>query len=447
MTSSIQWEMRRLPDEYNEDGTQKAVLSLTLSNGEPVVVPTTSRHYKTVLQAIAEAEANGEVLDEERIQQITSIAFSAGEQLRNLSKRVQFDGKETIYFDGDPVNGKIAENLISLARAGKPVDSLVKFLEKAAMNRSQESLNQLYDFIDRHGLTLTPEGNVIAYKGVMLENDDPSKPVSIHAGPGIVDGVTYEHAHLPNHKGARVSIPRSYVDTNQNVGCSRGLHVGTYDYASGFAQGMLLTCEFDPADAMSVPHDCSYQKIRVQSYNVLDVTEKKWEGPLYGDDAQDSWDDDDYYEDEDLREWYRNGIDEEDAINFIDQGYSLDEALAELEDEENGDSDDSSENGSDDEQVDGQTSINIDAFIFSASDEDETENVAPSASDVRSTQDQVVNLEASGLDVTRIKLKDNADGTLRRATLILKGDKKSRNRVHLYFGEDGQFDRRVVDKD
>lgn len=428
--NNISWDMHRIPDEYNEDGSQKAVLTIILSDGSVITMPTTGHHYKQVLRSIVDAEMNGDELDEQAIRNLCSINFSAGVQLRNLSSRVQFDGNSTILYDGDPIKGIIGEHLVELARAGKPVDSLVNFLDKISQNPSENSREQFYDFVTRHKMTITPEGDVIAYKGVKVDKD--GIPRSIHAGPGIVDGVTFESDHLPNHKGAIVTIPRSYVNGDQFVGCSRGLHVGTYNYAENFAQGMTLTCKFNPRDVVSVPNDCNFQKVRVARYEVLDSTLVEFVGRLYGDDSStDGWDeeDEDYYDGEYLPDWVDTlGIDVDEVIALIDEGYTLEDAQEAIDEENSDDEDDSDEDDSDDE----------DDFL---------ELKPKTPKQIRVIQDDVVQIHARGLDVRRVKVKENEDGTLRRATLILRGDKTDKkNRVHVYFDESGTFANTLEDK-
>lgn len=443
MTNSVKWDMHRIPDEYNEDGSQKAVLTIILEDATVITVPTTAHHYKDVLKSITDAEINGEKLDEQKIRQFASITFSAGKQLRNLSPRVQFDGVDTILYDGDPVDGTIGEQLLALAKAGKPVDSLVNFLDKISQNPSENSRKQFYDFVQRHNLTLTNDGDVIFYKGVQLNEE--GQPESIMSGPGIVDGVTFTHAHLPNYPGATVTIPRSYVNPNQFVGCAPGLHVGAYDYAVSWGRGLVLTCKVNPRDVVSVPECSSYQKVRVCRYEVIEFTEVKWVGPLYGSDSSDGWDDEDsedYYEGFYLPDWEDAGIDAEDAKEYIDEGYSLREALDEIEGVSDEDSEEDSEEESEDStQVAGQTAFDFDSI------EKDLQEAQKSPESIREEQDEIVEAVGSKLKVRRLKVKENADGTLRRATLILKGDKgDKKDRVHLYFNEDGSFKASVEDR-
>ncbi len=78
-------------------------------------------------------------------------------------------------------------------------------------------------------------------------------------------------------------MPRSKVDDDTSAGCSTGLHAGTYRYASGFAQGRLLTVEINPRDVVSVPTDSDYQKIRTCRYTVVGVTEVEYTEPTWDD--------------------------------------------------------------------------------------------------------------------------------------------------------------------
>ena len=70
-------------------------------------------------------------------------------------------------------------------------------------------------------------------------------------------------------------MPRGDVEHDPGVGCHVGLHAGTWDYASSFAQGAVLTVEINPRDVVSVPTDCQDQKMRVCRYTVTGITEQE----------------------------------------------------------------------------------------------------------------------------------------------------------------------------
>jgi hypothetical protein len=75
---------------------------------------------------------------------------------------------------------------------------------------------------------------------------------------------------------------RNGVCDDANMGCSSGFHAGTYEYAKGYASGggHLMVVEINPADVVSVPHDCSCQKLRTSKYKVVSVYETIERPPL-----------------------------------------------------------------------------------------------------------------------------------------------------------------------
>jgi hypothetical protein len=171
--------------------------------------------------------------------------------------------------------------------------SFVAFIEKIYSNPSKQSQESLYEFIKRYNISILPDGDFIAYKGVNADG------TSRTAGYGIVDGVVFEKANLQNNVGSVVEIPRSKVNADTSVGCSTGLHAGSYEYASSFARGLLLTVKINPRDVVSVPDHESYQKIRVSRYIVLDTTEVQLPEVFVDFDEDNDWARDDDYEDYD----------------------------------------------------------------------------------------------------------------------------------------------------
>lgn len=225
---------------------------------------------------------------EEEILALATPALGVGKELMELSERVVYDNGN-IFFDGDVLNGSLADHIIKILQEGggrAKYASLVAFLEKLYTNPDRKAVEGLYDFIVRYGITIAPDGDFIAYKGV--DND----AFSIHAGYGIVDGVVFEHAKLKNEVGSVVTIPRSKVDPNQLHGCSTGLHAGSHAYASSFAS-LLLTVKINPRDVVSVPHDFDFQKIRTCRYVVIAHTKQEIKSAVYNyADSDNDWSDD-----------------------------------------------------------------------------------------------------------------------------------------------------------
>jgi hypothetical protein len=196
---------------------------------------------------------------------------------------------DEVKLDGDPAPRAISDAIVRHIEAGTE-QALVNFLDRLATNPSQDSIQQLYPWLeanganidgeeDGSGFTITEEGFLIAYKGVA--KDGEGNLVSVYSGRARVDDEEVT-GQIPNPIGAVVEMPRSEVTANSAVGCSTGLHAGTYAYATGWARGALLEVLIDPRDVVSVPTDCSAQKLRVSRYTVLDVIDAPHTVPVRG---------------------------------------------------------------------------------------------------------------------------------------------------------------------
>lgn len=210
-----------------------------------------------------------------------------------------------VTLDGKQITGDIASGLLKALGTDAGDDhvlAIARFLEKASKNENLPKADKLYRWILAEGLTLASDGDFIGYKSVdkvdadrfdskfgtnlTLPNGDVTTASQIladrgavgassRAGGGIVDGVEFP-GYVPNYVGAVVEMPRDKVDSNGQVECSVGLHVGTYDYASNFIYGGdLLLVKVNPADVVAVP-DYDFSKLRACRYKVIakDVAEK-----------------------------------------------------------------------------------------------------------------------------------------------------------------------------
>lgn len=132
---------------------------------------------------------------------------------------------------------------------------LLKFIEY--LNRSNKSK-----------LTLSKDGNLLLYKAVEQVNDNVFKPYHKGIG-GYVNG---EYSKQLYQKiGDVVTMKRNDVESNPEKPCSQGLHCGTWEYAKYFGNeySVILLCEVNPEDVVSVPYDCDSQKIRCSKYKII----------------------------------------------------------------------------------------------------------------------------------------------------------------------------------
>jgi hypothetical protein len=252
---------------YVNNGETRTV-TVVLNDGSTHVIDDSHSNFPRVLTALQSGDAQAALDALDIFQSQRDALAENGLTLVSPSE---------ILLDGEALDSTLTRVLFDTLTSGDNGSSLVNFAKRLAENPSRKSREQLYGFIKANGLTIDEEGYIIAYKGV---NVSGGGYVSINSGPGNVNGTEY-NGHLPNNVGDVVTLPRRLVNDDHNVGCSVGLHAGTYEYASAFGNGVTLTVKIDPADVVSVPKDCSYQKVRVCRYEVLATTEEKFLGAVW----------------------------------------------------------------------------------------------------------------------------------------------------------------------
>lgn len=282
----------------NEDTINISVFSKV--TGESVAVDESNPNFKDIQDGIL-----NEYLAFDDIRKKADVAAYVSDKFEELSERVKLKGG-TLYFDNDPIDNSLAKFIVRCVTENvddyKP---FVKFLEKLYANPSEHSRNQLYNWLNSLDFTIDSDGDFYGYKGVQANK---GKYSSIHQGHAIVDGKNM-NGSIPNEIGSVIEMPRSEVTFDPSVGCSYGLHVGTWNYASSFARGAVLKVKVNPRDVVSVPnHDA--QKLRVSRYEVIEVTESESLNPIVTHDVDndfvesyDDYDDYDFSDYDDPYDW------------------------------------------------------------------------------------------------------------------------------------------------
>lgn len=185
-------------------------------------------------------------------------------------------GKISRTSEGYSINGESVPNsVLDLARNMEnedDVNALMNFVERLSHNPSENAKKYLFDWLRANPtMSITPAGFVLGYRGV--RHDFRSN----HSGFGYINGKSINAPH-PNNVGNVISLPREMIDPNPNNDCSFGLHIGTYQYANGWASGCgagshVMAVVFDPADAVVVPPYDTH-KIRVARFAVVGEVKK-----------------------------------------------------------------------------------------------------------------------------------------------------------------------------
>jgi hypothetical protein len=189
-----------------------------------------------------------------------------------------------LYVDGDVVDSVVSDRLIQMLSNEVDVLPILKFVYRLRLNPSSRAVNELYTFLEHECLPFTESGTFLAYKAVRADYRD-------------------KHSNtFDNSVGNVVEMPRNKVDDNKDIGCSKGLHAGTIEYASRYAglNDKIVLVEIDPADVVSIPTDCEFQKLRTCRYKVVEEFERPLTEPLYqsrfetenDEEVDEYWDDD-----------------------------------------------------------------------------------------------------------------------------------------------------------
>lgn len=225
---------------------------------------------KLVIEAIASRAPETEIEKLMDVQQALTSYLGDNVEVKDGS----------VWHRGEVVNDTIAKRILDFMTNGLPVEPLTKFLENLYNNPSFNSRGQLYSFLEHEHLPITEDGCFLAYKSVQPDYTDH------HTGK------------FNNKVGAVLSIDRRKVDDNPDNGCSYGFHAGSLEYATNFggSDRKVVIVKINPADVVSVPSDCEYQKLRTARYEVV----TNYNGPLpktYSETYNET-DDDSYNEDD-----------------------------------------------------------------------------------------------------------------------------------------------------
>lgn len=264
--------------------TDEPILTLLL-DGEPHTVTSAHAGFKAIRAHLT----GSDIHDPAVVRRLLDMRQHVAEQMQRLSERVTFHD-DSLYFDGDRLDKPMTRQIVRLIResngvipsgrdtvldggdlAADAILPMVRFLENLALNPSRVARATLFEWLARRRFTITSDGMILGYKGVQA--DDLNRSVMCGREDVTVTLGNSREVHvgnIPNPVGALVEIPRGLVNPHRHVGCGVGLHVGTYDYASGWGS-RLLHVLLNPRDVVVCPDDSSIQKMRVARYTVLEI--------------------------------------------------------------------------------------------------------------------------------------------------------------------------------
>ena len=158
---------------------------------------------------------------------------------------------ETLYWKGEQMHGAIVSRMVAMLQEGFSIEPLVKFMDNLMENPSFRSVNELYGFLEKNNLPITPDGHFLAYKKVR------SNYMDVHSG-------TFD-----NSVGKVCEMPRNKVDDKAENTCSSGLHFCSESYLKSFGGERTVIVKINPRDVVSIPVDYNNAKGRACRYEVV----------------------------------------------------------------------------------------------------------------------------------------------------------------------------------
>lgn len=166
---------------------------------------------------------------------------------------------DTLYWKGEELHNSLTSRMIEMLKEGFSVEPLANFMENLMMNPSKRAVTELYGFLEKNNLPITPDGYFLAYKRVRGDYKD------CHSGT------------MDNSVGRYVEMDRNKVDDDRDRTCSTGLHFCSHSYLSHFGGERTVIVKIHPADVVSIPSDYNDAKGRTCAYEVVGEIDNKVE--------------------------------------------------------------------------------------------------------------------------------------------------------------------------
>lgn len=163
---------------------------------------------------------------------------------------VSVQGSE-LFWKGERFNGALATRMVAMLEDGFDISPMVAFMDNLMENPSKRAVDELYGFLEKNNLPITPDGHFLAYKRVR------SNFMDCHTGTML------------NAPGTVVEMPRNQVDDNKDNTCSAGLHFCSQEYLKSFGGDRTVIVKINPRDVVSIPSDYNNSKGRACRYEVI----------------------------------------------------------------------------------------------------------------------------------------------------------------------------------
>lgn len=232
-------------------------IAFSSPGGKTINVTSAHPNFDNLRQTMKALQAALKGDDEAEARRLHQALADLAEPARTIEAAGQ--GKVTVrdgvvLYSGQPIHNAITERILWGLGDGFDMDPYVAFLENLMENPSKRAVTELYGFIEKHRMGITPDGHILGYKKVKADYHD------IHSG------------QFDNKPGSILQMPRNMVDDDKDRTCSTGFHFCAFSYLPSFGSGpgnRVVLVKVNPRDVVSIPSDYNDAKARTCRYEVV----------------------------------------------------------------------------------------------------------------------------------------------------------------------------------
>lgn len=210
-------------------------------------IHTIAQSHANFAPLVTELRKDPEVRDLEVVRPLLSIrkwieALTFGD--------VTIDGDKVSY-KGEVIGGYLAIRMLEVLQQGIGIEPWANFMNNLMKNPSADARKELYEWLEKAKMPLTPDGHFIAFKKVREDYTDC-------------------HTRMfDNSVGSILEMDRAICDPNRNQTCSTGFHFCSVEYLRNFTGERVMAVKINPRDVTSIPKDYNTSKGRCCRYEVI----------------------------------------------------------------------------------------------------------------------------------------------------------------------------------
>lgn len=159
--------------------------------------------------------------------------------------------EDAVHFDGNPVHNYMTERMLEILAQGIDLTPWAAFMDNVMDNPAEYARAELYEWMEKADMPLTPDGCFLAFKKVRRDYTD------CHTG------------RFDNSPGNVLEMDRDACNPNRHQTCSTGFHFCSIGYIGHFGGERVVVVKINPRDVTSIPSDYNFTKGRCCRYEVV----------------------------------------------------------------------------------------------------------------------------------------------------------------------------------